>query len=132
MSLSLTSICLLAVTVPAAISSVLGYACTPRRATKTYLCSVIAVCLAVAAAWMYWPDSTKLPNPHGPGTSALIGSVLIVTSLALIPATAVYLCVSGAVAGWRIWPLALAASLVALPPWLWLSVMILHNVMGGL
>ena len=132
MSLSLTGLCLTAVAAPAAISSLLGYACAPRRANKTYLCCVIAVCLALAAAWMYWPDSSKFANPRGPSANALIGSLLIVTSLALTPATAVYLCVSGAVATRRMLPLALAASLVALPPWLWLSIMILHNVMGGL
>lgn len=132
MSLSLTDLCLMAVAGPAATLSLLGYACAPRRATKSYLGCVIAVCLALAAAWVCWPASSKLPNPLAPSTGDLIGSLLIVSSLALAPAAAVYLCVSGVIASRRILPLALAASVVALPPWLWLSILILHNVMGGL
>ena len=130
MQWSLTGICLMCVAVPATALSALGYACAPRRATKTYLAALIALCLAVAVAWTFWPDPPALPEGAGQTRDALIGWTLILASLALVPATAVYLCVSGAVASRRIVPLALAGSLVALPPWLWLSIMVLHYLIG--
>jgi hypothetical protein len=118
--------------VPAAAMSLLGYACAPRRATKTYLGVVAALSLMAAAAWTYLLYLGNGPTHYEPIGPDFVASLLIFPSLALAPAASVYPCVSGVVAPRWILPMALMASIVALPFWLWICLMVLHYVVGGM
>ena len=132
MESSLIDFCLISIAVPASAISLLGYACAPRRATKTYLGSVVALCFGAAAASTYQIYLGNGPTHYEPIGPEFVASLLIFPSVVLAPAAAVYPCVSGAVATRRILPMALAASVVALPFWLWIAIMVLHYVVGGM
>jgi ABC-type microcin C transport system permease subunit YejE len=132
MVLSLTDICLLSIAVPTSVASLVGHACAPRRATRTYLGSVVVLCFAVAATWTYLIYLGNGPTHYEPIGRDFVASLLIFPSLALAPAASVYPCVSGTVSTRHILPLALAASVVALPVWLCTTLIVLHYFVGGM
>jgi len=129
---TLADFCIMSAAVPAAATSLLGYACAPRRATKTYLGTVAALSLMASAAWTYYTYLESDPTHYEPIGRDFVASLLIFSSLALAPAASVYPCVSGVVAPRWILPMALMASIIALPFWLWICIMVLHYVVGGM
>ncbi len=122
----------MSIVTPASAVSLLGHVCAPRRATKTYLGTAVALCLAAAAAWTYLLYLGNGPTHYEPIGPDFVASILIFPSAALVPTALVYPCVSGAVPIRRIVPMALLASIVALPFWLWITAMVLHYVVGGM
>jgi hypothetical protein len=132
MELTLTDISLLAIAVPASVASLLAHACAPRRAKKAYLGMAAALCVAVAVAWTYMLYLGNGPTHYEPIGPDFVASLLIFPSLGLLPTLSVYPCVSGALPTRRILPMALVASIVGLPFWLWICMMVLHYVVGGM
>jgi len=118
--------------VPAATASLLGYACAPRRATKVYLGAAAALSLIAATAWTYIIYLGNGPTHYEPIGPDFVASLLIFPSLAVLPAASVYPCVSGSIKRRWILPIALLASVIALPIWLWICLMVLHYVVGGM
>ncbi len=72
------------------------------------------------------------PTHYEPIGPDFVASLLIFPSLGFLPTVSVYPCVSGALPTRRILPLALVASIVGLPFWLWICMMVLHYVVGGM
>jgi p-aminobenzoyl-glutamate transporter AbgT len=129
---ALTYICLIGIAVTTAVTSLVGYACAARRATGTYLGSMAILCSLAVAAFTLLGYLGRGPTHHESVGADFIAALLIVLSLALLPAAVVYSCVSGVVATRRIVPLALASSIVALPVWLCTTFLVLHYVVGGM
>jgi hypothetical protein len=126
------ALCLIGVVTPASVVSLLGYVCAPRRATKTYVGTIVALCFAAAVAWTYRIYLGNGPTHYEPIGPDFVASLLIFPSVVLAPTAFVYPCVSGTAPVRQIVPIALVASIVALPFWLWITAMVLHYVVGGM
>ena len=71
---SLTVFCLISIAVPASAISLLGYVCAPRRATKTYLGTLVSLCFGAAAAYTYQIYLGNGPTHYEPIGPEFVGS----------------------------------------------------------
>jgi hypothetical protein len=123
---------IMSVAIPASVVSIIGHVYAPRRATRRYLGTVSALCFAAVVAWTYSLYLGNGPTHYEPIGPDFVASLIIFPSALLAPTVFVYPCVSGTVPIRRIVPIALLASIVALPFWLYICVMVLHYVVGGM